>query len=295
MNFENEFSIFIDPSILFQNVPNLVMKPDDFVTEIRNLLIDMGRTKTGKILLNSIGYHGREHHRAVSIEPHYPLPGGNKICNAFTGDTDAVNDVQNLFTRLFLDRQIAAVVAFTPSRFDIVSYCTWKHIFITGDNAPSKQDILFHELVHAFRLVSNKHIAIGDPRRVVDGGLSTFDNIEEFYAVLVTNIYMSEKNEPVRSSHHGQYTMDKEFDGSLEFYKISTKALGKIEQLFNENRGLAQALAAVPTHFNPLRAYCLYTEEVRRISRLPHTMDRDRAFGVISTLPGWDVWKNLLH
>ena len=75
-------------------------------------------------------------------------------------------------------------------------------LFSTGSLA---DEALFHELVHAFRMASGKSTdATHAP--FTRSGLSDCDNEEEFIAVLVTNIYISDPpNKPastLRRDHH---------------------------------------------------------------------------------------------
>jgi hypothetical protein len=86
-------------------------------------------------------------------------------------------------------------------------------------------------------------------------GFAFYDDPEELYAVLVQGIYASERKNPVRSSHTGHYPIDKQLDGSLEFYKTGTQSFDLVRRFCMENPGFTREIAGIETHFNPIRAY----------------------------------------
>jgi hypothetical protein len=120
-------------------------------------------------------------------------------------------------------------------------------------------EILLHELVHALRaLLGQKRCeAVGD----------RFDNIEEFGAILITNIYRSECG---RSGLRGDHTVDdcpgksngekclKPMAGNLVDAKaFYARFKAQMDRLFNSDlRSLGRQLAVeVNCDFNPLYEY----------------------------------------
>jgi len=124
-------------------------------------------------------------------------------------------------------------------------------------------DVLFHELVHAFLQLARIFRSV--PRN------DQYDNREDFYAVLFTNIYVSERDklspQDISSRLRGSHNLTFESfdarepdiaqarDPSVRFYK---KYKTEIDDLFHTDNAamteLAEDLAAVRCSFNPLRS-----------------------------------------
>lgn len=60
MSFEHQFNIFIDPDFLLEstNKDNFAT-PEQYELDVRNALINIGKTEVGRILFRSIKWHGR--------------------------------------------------------------------------------------------------------------------------------------------------------------------------------------------------------------------------------------------
>jgi hypothetical protein len=65
----------------------------------------------------------------------------------------------------------------------------------TASPGMRSDEILFHELVHSLRHVTGQ--------TSIQPMAENFDRVEEFMAVLVSNIFASEINRPLRGGHHG--------------------------------------------------------------------------------------------
>ena len=99
---------------------------------------------------------------------------------------------------------------------------------------------------------------------------------QEFVAVLVETMYQSElQSGPLRSSHTGFMEMDKNLQGSLDFFQVSGNAFAKIDKFATENHGLAKALSNIDVLFNPLNAYFCHTARAREMSRSWYAQMRD--------------------
>jgi hypothetical protein len=83
-----------------------------------------------------------------------------------------------------------------------------------------------------------------------------FDNNEEFYAILITNIYASEDRCPLRRDLYGFGIWD---PGGADAERFFFDTLGTIEALSQEGPGLGLRLFAglsrVNAPFNPIRRY----------------------------------------
>jgi hypothetical protein len=111
-------------------------------------------------------------------------------------------------------------------------------------------DVLFHECVHAYRFMRGK--AIGKK-------MEFFENREEFYAVLLTNIYVADRNrlQDLRGSHRlpfdvlgfqQQFAAPQRSD-KLFYFQFTTE----IDELCTAMPELTTPLSGLPT-WNPLRA-----------------------------------------
>jgi hypothetical protein len=305
MPFEDQYLIKIEPVGMAdpKMVPDPISTPEEWTWIVRNLLQNkIAASTVGAILLRSIRYHGRW----VRIEPHLPskkIPP--KHCVADSDGPDAADRIRNALPFFPI---IGAVVRITPQRYGSGTDCE-KHYKDVRGYSPEPDEILLHELVHAFRSVSKKRFVPGDPARPVGAGLSLYDNKEEVFAILVANIYASElmgRQAHIRSSHHGHMNIDPQFDGSLKFFAVSAKAFDVIDTFCTQNRGLTKALSQVDVPFNPIRAYYQNPTKARSYSRSKLARAHDRGptvremgdlatmFGWLNGVVSWDVWRALL-
>ena len=162
-------------------------------------------------------------------------------------------------------------INFTPGMYARQGACQ-KFYQSRSQYIPSEDEVLMHELVHGVRLASLK-LKLGP---AADRGLVMYDNDEEFFAVLVENIYQSElRSGPLRSSHTGFMEMDKNLQSSLAFFQVSGNAFEKIQKFATENPGLAKALSNIEAPFNPLNAYFCHTAKAREMSKSSYARMRD--------------------
>jgi hypothetical protein len=109
---------------------------------------------------------------------------------------------------------------------------------------------LLHEIFHSLRCASG----IQDKWTNDKLKAALYDDQEEFYAILVANIYRSEmKRQGVRANHHSYSTLSgvrrtREND-SVVFYDAWRPL---IDKLIGEMRPLCQALAKVQCAYNPI-------------------------------------------
>jgi hypothetical protein len=175
-------------------------------------------------------------------------------CNAVTGDALANNAG---------DPRVGAIVRISPERWAEGAACAVRDK-ARGAVVAEAHEILFHELVHAFRYVSKAH---ADRPVPLAGGLVRHSNPEEFIAVLVANIYASANGKrALRGAHHGHPALPSHLDSSFEFFRIGTQAFPVIEAFASSNKGFCRALAAVKAPFNPIRALFEDRERARRLS-----------------------------
>lgn len=127
-----------------------------------------------------------------------------------------------------------------------------------GVDLMSPDDLLVHELVHALRMLRGQSDCI--PTRQED-----YDNEEEFFAVLVANIYVSEKGNAtaLRANHHGGGVLRQELNTNETFLgkgerwpswgQREDRAL--VAKFVRENNDVCGKIRLSRAAFNPIREY----------------------------------------
>ncbi|HLK67637.1 MAG TPA: hypothetical protein VKU19_29585 [Bryobacteraceae bacterium] len=272
MPFESQFGILIDPSSL-SDTKTPPISPVAYENGVRRILIKIAASKVGQAVLNTI----RSNHRVVRIVPNVMNPNVCAPADTDEGDPmqykwNAVTNVLNNVARTHLP-VLRGKVNFTPGMYAKGGPCQ-KLYAPRAQYTPSEDEVLLHELVHGARMVSLK-FDLG-PSTVARKGLSMYDSDEEFFAVLVENIYLSElKSGHLRSSHTSFMEMDQNLQSSLAFFQVSGNAFEKIEKFATQNPGLAKALSKIEVPFNPVNAYFCHTAKAREMSKSSYAKVRD--------------------
>lgn len=231
---------------------------------VRTYLSRIEGTASGQVLLNSIRYW----HINVPISPYDHSSGP---CNAtVANEPDPVSGI------------VYPTVLYSPTTFARGSSCSQALAEMGQTAAQLPQEVLFHELVHAFRVISMsarpKPIYTYDPSK---GGLHRYDNDEEFIAVLLTNIYISDPSNrnksTLRADHTTGYTLQKELAGSFEFFRSGSSTFRVVDKFCKQNPGLTGAMAKVAAPFNPLAAFYKDRDKALHYSTHPHAHERDAA------------------
>jgi len=158
------------------------------------------------------------------------------------------------------------VVSFTP--YVCGGRCYRQLRNVTRNRGYYPWETLFHELVHAFREAAG----FGWFKRL-SGGLAGYDSREEFIAVLVTNIYMSDPTNKradhvgLRRDHADFRKLEPELSDSLGFFQSSEDTFVQVEQFCRENLWFTKHLAEVKATFNPIAAYYHNPDEARKRSK----------------------------
>jgi Effector protein len=177
----------------------------------------------------------------------------------------------------------AVEVRYSPHLFAKGSYCVRsQYPDETSDRAAQPHEVLFHELVHAYRYVSGKHPAKATR---ATGGLWRYDNAEEFFAVLITNIYISDPSTPIKSGlrrdHQGHQQLEKDLASSFKFFNSGAQTFEFIDRLCKDHKQLTSDLCKTKSRFNPLAAYYHDPVLARKMSHNRTAATRD----VIGHLP----------
>lgn len=205
---------------------SLLVARDRYESQVRGILQSIESTKSGQALIAAID------------KPIWIIPMKNPW------------ERQSISNPLGHGRSI---IEFTPDTWilgsPVLKYVTYdtrgiKDFTPGGDRA---DEVLFHELVHSMRI---GHGVTRD-RSMGDG----FENEEEFCAVLLANIYISEIGREPRLSHTGFASLPKYNQVFTVFYDRYTK---QIARCINSMPRLARSFAAVDCPFNPIYEYILY-------------------------------------
>lgn len=115
-----------------------------------------------------------------------------------------------------------------------------------------KDEILFHEIVHGMRQMKGTMQCGATPD---NPGL---DTVEEFMAIVISNVYRSELNLPdLRADHHGFKKQHTDLNDPQKFIdkdkEKATSNYKRLLQLKSEHPELVNDLKRVPAKFNPFK------------------------------------------
>jgi|GEM_PF-4097795 len=170
-----------------------------------------------------------------------PYDGDGGACNAWADDATILERGQ-------------ARVCFSPATWKVGGVC-----LPSGDGGIGKgsDEILLHEFLHAYRKVrgsyNRAHFLVAPDK--------LYDDIEELWSILLTNIYMSEKGATkFRRDHHGfaelpaKWATSDSFMRDPDFFKY-------IELFWIRESGLLTNIATSSiAAFNPFKAYKALTD-----------------------------------
>jgi hypothetical protein len=230
---------------------------------VLRLLDRMGKRWTGKALISEIA---RAQH-SISIVPQREAENDDKRDNAGAdadsneGATAKGEPVRLSDGSIRQPRQTGTgrgsdiKVEFTPSHWSRLVGSSGRHG--PGMNA---EDVLFHEMVHAARAVTGTQTRVAVNER--------FGDEEEFLAVMIANIYLSEKGETqLRANHSFKKTALQDPQRFLDNPRIMPQPRVLLESFRVRHRVFFFMLAAIPAHaavFNPIRQY---DEEIKQRDR----------------------------
>lgn len=272
-NVEEQFNIFLVPQPHQPAYPPpKPLAPDlGWLTRVRSDILTISKTKVGSALLRSIKYHG-----SVTIQPN--KPGG---CGDGTWPIE--DDLHTGSPQLMISA--GPTIWFNPEQHDLGNRCEARYK-VFGQLHIESHEVLLHELIHAFRMASFK-FGRGVP---ATKGFAFYNEREEIYAVLVQGIYASERGTGIRASHTRHFPIDKQLEGSLEFFKSGTEAFKIVQQFCTQNPGFTQMVAQVETRFNPIRAYYCQRDQAEKMSHSSLAHDRDKLQPVFE-----DLYQTMRH
>ena len=144
------------------------------------------------------------------------------------------------------------VINFTPSMW--TSPQTGAAFGATNSVGPGvlPDEILFHEMVHGMRQMAGTSQCAATPDR------PGMDTLEEFMAIVISNVYRSEKNRPgLRADHAGFLPLPPAQATSQGFLDVDkdkpTNNLQRMKQLKTEHPKLVENMKRVGAVFNPFK------------------------------------------
>ena len=238
----------------------------DYQNQVQVCLDYLAKSDTGMVLLDAIRRTGKE----VVISPF----NGNK-CNATAGATDEVDATRagypvfkgdssfdpKLEPSLLRDllglpkealvgtgKGSNGVVRFSPTMFGFGASGACASFAGTPGASPSQ--VLFHELAHAYRYANGAF-----NRRPTTAGSSGYTDMEEFFAVVLSNVLISDPtyssgNRTLRADHDGFQPLASTLSTSRGFVSHIPNR-NKIRELVASEPELTKALAGVKSYFNP--------------------------------------------
>jgi hypothetical protein len=207
---------------------------DSYEAEVKSLLDKILRTQTGKAIDTKIRAHG-----GVLVVPYTK------------GDFNA----QELSDEALRSWYKIAVIEFSPSTFEHIVTIYGLKMPDTRAMWPGMEgdEALFHEMVHAARFLG--HDLKQTP---LTGTMAPYEDEEEFFAIMVTNIYESEKGKTfisLRRSHFLEPQSLTAADAVSETFLYKNDNYRLIDKFCNQHPSIAPMIANVPAKFNPIRAY----------------------------------------
>ncbi len=250
-----------------------------WANSVQVILEKIWSIETGKALLNAIRKVGKW---LVII----PMDQG-----AFGNSSNAAT--LDLRTGLSPNWQGRQHVYFSAVEYDPIRFTSPVYVRPGAKRFGGKPDeVLFHELIHAFRILTG---ARGNGQPVNFPMRLHYDNTEEFLAVVLTNIYISDFTNKgassMRASHHGHNPLGADIASSVKFFKAGPQVLDLLKEFAARHPAFAADLCNVRAHFNPIKA--LFDPTLARLlaqmSASPYAANRALGEGILTQAS--DVWK----
>jgi len=232
--FEDPLPVMGPPLIVTHDTLNTDPQAAAYEVTAQDVIRQVAKTSVGKILIEQINAA----QKGLTIRPLSEQAIG--LTGAIADDVDAAGRGNGSDVTIWYDPtswgKSSAKSAFDPQ------------------NHYRPDDVLFHECVHALRMLRGLQ-----DLRPVAWGLG-YDNVEELYAILLTNVYVSSlnRNNDLRGDHRLQFHVlgnrllnPGEQIGDMTFYSLYTI---EIDSLCSRMRDLCHPISHIPCQWNPLRA-----------------------------------------
>lgn len=215
---------------------------------------------------------------AITIRPHPIGVFGdpNAACKAHGGPAHEVLSAERVRARMRKDGfngdqivnvkpiTMGAVVAIEPENLEKGNSCykNIRKLSAGHDFGSAPDEVMYHELVHAQRGAARIHDPTG-----LSSALSRYTNMEEFLAVVLTNVYISNKGGgSLRAGHNGHEPLEKNLAGSVSFYRSSPEVLLIITRFSKDDPIFYRLISDVTAKFNPFWAHRNKRAEIEKLS-----------------------------
>lgn len=230
-------------------------------TKVRWLFGQLERTSSGSLLIAAIVNTGKN----LTIRP-FEQPGDGLVCNAYARAADVIASAPkgevfprvkgkggiSVHTDVFGDVLLGtgegsdAFILFSPDMF-------WQNGICANLGAPQApgskpSEVLFHEMVHAYRQMRGLSYTLPTL-----GGRARYDDLEEFAAVVLTNIYTSEvfgTTALLRADHHDFTKLDPKNTSDFLADPANRRLL---DMLRKSDPAFFATFGKIKAAFNPLR------------------------------------------
>ena len=235
------YSVVIDTKWMDDDVAS------DYTDLIEGILNQIGSSTVGRAVLAKIKAHGW-----VVIVP-YSSDDADKygVCNALSRKKFLLDGFEATeFDSPVPVTGIGTEIAFSPKTWGAADPFGCAH-------QPGSQpdDVLIHELIHAGRRLG------GDMKQVpLTGSLADYDSEEEFFAVMVTNIDISEAGRQGSAfntnlvANHGVAPLNAPLNIS-EVFMLQPGIWNLVDKYCTQHPNIVPMIAQSPAQFNPVRTY----------------------------------------
>ena len=225
-----------------ENSPFDIRGDDAFASAVDDVLLMINSYPAGRAVINEVRRLGR-----IRLEPF------DGSFNAETSYGEA-REAKRLMPALgkVLD---GAVIRFSPTTFTF-SLTLLGHTLRdprTAYPGMAVDEVVLHEMVHA-----TNALGPGMDLRTARGKLAVYDMYDDFYAILTTNIYESEKGKSpalLRNTHALTATGMQNWEAISEVFLFMDGHFKWVKTFCEQNNHFAHMLARSHARFNPLRAY----------------------------------------
>jgi len=236
---------------------------EDYKREVATTLSWLARADTGMVLLKAIQRTGKE----IVISPWVGTECNATAASTAIRDATTAGEIVLISGKQQMEPSIVrdflglphepmmgtgkgskGQIKFSPTMFGygVTGACAT----FAGAPGASPSQVLFHELAHAYRN------AIGaSNRRPTIGGSAGYTSMEEFFAVVLSNILISDPtynsgNRTLRADHSGFVPLNPALSTSNGFMAHSPNS-NKVRELIASDPALTRELKTIKSSFNP--------------------------------------------
>ena len=264
MEIEEWHNLELDPFHLANTAAKPPTTPKAWKEEVRETIRALELNEVGLLLLRSIQRSGGW----VIVRPYWWI-ADNAVGSPGAHGAQALPIRRTNGHRLYL-----SMVKFSASLYGRRTPCEVR-ARKQGETLKEPHEVLFHELVHALRMVNGTRLPEGGES--LGGGMSAHNSVEKFIAVLVTNIYASRGRKTTFRGGHFARSPDlpDELEGSFNFFKIGSKAFPLVRDFCEADKFFCEKLSKIGAPFNPIKAFFDDPNKARSLSESARAKDRD--------------------